>query len=116
MPIPDYQTIMLPFLQQLGDKKEHTHGDLIVKLADHFRLTEEERSTLFSSGKQPVFYNRVGWARTYLKKAGLLESPKRGVHVITQRGLDLLVKKPTRIDQSLLKEYPEFVEFISNSD
>lgn len=111
MAIPDYQSIMLPLLNKVADKQEHKYRDLIEVLGTTFRLTDEERKELLPSGQQPIFDNRVGWANTYLKKAGLLESPRRATIVITQRGLDLLKQNPLRIDVKLLKQFPEFVDF-----
>lgn len=78
MAIPDYQALMLPLLRALADGEEHHINDLTADLAARFRLTAEEERELLPSGKQPVFRNRVGWARTYLKKAGLVESVARG--------------------------------------
>ena len=77
MSIPDFHTLMLPFLQYLGDGQERSFRETIEHLAEKFNLTDEERKIPLSSGKQPVFYNRVGWARTYLKKAKLIESPRK---------------------------------------
>lgn len=111
MPIPDYQTIMLPLLRQLSDGKNHPLKELVATLGQEFRLSEEEMNELLSSGQAFVFANRVGWARTYMKKAGLVEYPARGVVAITARGLDILKSKPTRIDNNLLKQFPEFLEF-----
>ena len=111
MPIPDYQTIMLPLLRQLSDGKNHQLKELVAMLGQEFRLSEEEMNELLSSGQAFVFTNRVGWARTYMKKAGLVEYPARGVVAITPRGLDILKSKPTRIDNNLLKQFPEFLEF-----
>lgn len=111
MPIPDYQTIMLPLLRQLSDGKNHQLKELVATLGQEFRLSEEEMNELLSSGQAFVFANRVGWARTYMKKAGLVEYPARGVVAITPRGLDILKSKPTRIDNNLLKQFPEFLEF-----
>lgn len=111
MPIPDYQTIMLPLLRQLSDGKNHQLKELVAILGQEFRLSEEEMNELLSSGQAFVFANRVGWARTYMKKAGLVEYPARGVVAITPRGLDILKSKPTRIDNNLLKQFPEFLEF-----
>lgn len=113
MPIPDYQTLMLPLLQQLENKKEKSLKDLTEILANQFKLTEEEKSQLLPSGQSFLFANRVGWARTYLKKAGLIENAKRGVIVITDRGQSVLKQKPQRIDNILLKQFPEFIEFQS---
>ncbi|MBI5869591.1 MAG: restriction endonuclease [Actinobacteria bacterium] len=111
MPIPDYQTTMLPLLTYAGDGTEHTLREAVDYLAEQFKLTAQERNALLPSGQQAVFINRVGWARTYLKKAGLLESPRRGYFKITNRGLKVLKDAPPRIDVSYLKQFPEFVEF-----
>lgn len=111
MPIPDYQTIMLPLLQLLADRKEYVFKDVVTMLGQQFQLTEQELNELLPSGQSLLFANRVGWARTYLKKAGLLEAPKRGMVSITNRGLEVLKKKPVRIDNTLLKQFPEFLEF-----
>ena len=78
MAIPDYQTVMLPLLRFASDQKEYSTREAIGSLADHFRLTEGERKELLPSGRQAKFDNRVGWASTYMKKAGLLEKPRRG--------------------------------------
>ena len=111
MAIPDYQTCMLPFLQHLADGSEHTLRDAEESLAEHFNLTPAERAELLPSGQQGIFKNRIGWARTYLKKAALLESPKRAVFKITERGTKILASKLTRIDVKFLEQFPEFVEF-----
>ncbi|MCC6721253.1 MAG: restriction endonuclease [Bacteroidia bacterium] len=109
--IPDYQSIMLPMLRLVSDKKEHKYRDLIENLATEFKVTDEERKELLASGLQAIFDNRVGWAKTYLKKAGLLDSPKRATFVITQLGLDTLKKNPDRIDAKYLRQFPAFLEF-----
>lgn len=111
MAIPDYQTLMLPVLQLAADETEHKFSQAVEILADKFNLSAEERNELLPSGSQAVFNNRVGWARSYLKQAGLLQSPKRGVFIITPKGLELLSKKPSKIDISVLEQFPEFVEF-----
>jgi restriction system protein len=111
MAIPDYQTCMLPFLRYLSDGKEHSLREAEEALAEHFKLTPAERAELLPSGQQGVLKNRVGWARTYLKKAGLLEAPKRGVFRITERGTKVLGSAPSRIDAKFLEQFPEFVEF-----
>lgn len=111
MAIPDYQTCMLPLLKFYGDGQEHTNRDTIDALAKGFKLTEEERRMMLPSGVQGLFDNRVNWARTYMKKAALIESPKRGVHKITKRGLDILKKKLERVDVAYLGQFQEFKEF-----
>lgn len=111
MAIPDYQSIMLPFLKYMRDRKEHSLRETVDYLADDFNLTEEERKELLPSGLQAIFLNRVGWARTYLKKARLIESKKRGFFNITQRGNKVLKENPEEINVKYLSQFPEFVEF-----
>jgi restriction system protein len=94
MPLPDYQTLMLLLLRLASDRKEHQLRAVTETLADELALFSEERNELLPSGSQFVFANRVGWARTYLKQAGLIDSPCRGLFSITQRGLDLLQERP----------------------
>ena len=88
--IPDYQTLMLPLLRLVADKKEHKYRDLIESLAIEFRITDTERKELLASGNQAIFDNRDGWAKTYLKKVGLLDSTKRATFTISQIRLDTL--------------------------
>ena len=109
--IPDYQSLMLPLLRLVSDKQEHKYRDIIENLATEFQVTDEERKELLASGNQAIFDNRVGWAKTYLKKAGLLDSPKRATFIITQIGLDTLKKNPNRIDAKYLRQFPAFLEF-----
>ena len=111
MAIPDYQTCMLPFLRFLGDGSEHTLRQAEEALANHFHLTAVERVELLPSGQQGIFKNRIGWARTYLKKAGLIEAPKRGVFKVTDRGIKSLASSPVRIDVRYLEQFAEFIEF-----
>ena len=111
MPIPDYQSAMLPLLKLVADGREYKFNDLVETLSEQFKLTEEEKSELLPSGQTFLFGSRVGWARTYLKKAGLLDSPKRAMVVITERGKAVLAQKPKKIDVSLLRQFSEFVEF-----
>ena len=113
MPIPDYQRFMSPLLELVSDGKEHTIKETVSALSDHFDLTDEERKALLPSGTQTIVYNRVGWARTYMRKAGLLEIPHRGQSIITDRGKELLAERPAQIDVKLLSRYPEFGEFKS---
>lgn len=113
--IPDFQTIMLPFLKYFGDKKEHSILELREKLVIEFNLSKEERTQFLSSGGQTIFNNRVGWARTYLKKAGLLEYIRKGYFRITERGLELLKNPPDKINTKFLKQYPGFLEFIKST-
>lgn len=112
MSIPDFQTLMLPFLEVVSDGKEFYLKDIVEVLSEKYKLTEEEKSELLPSGRQYIFENRVAWTKLHLKKAGLLESPKRAVINISQRGLEVLKEKPALINMKFLKRYPEYVEFI----
>lgn len=111
MAIPDYQSIMLPLLKYLGDRKEHQLQETIDAMATQFGLTQEERREVLPSGRQPIIDNRVGWARTYMKKAGLIEYIKRGFFRITERGKDVLGEEPKQINVRFLKRFPEFIDF-----
>jgi restriction system protein len=104
---------MLPLLKLLGDDQDHRLQDLIATLEEQLGLSEEQRKALLPSGQQLVFHNRLGWARTYMKKAGLLESPYRGWVRITARGQEVLRKPPPRIDVAFLKQYEGFQKFKS---
>jgi restriction system protein len=116
MTIPDYQTAMLPLLRFAADGKEHSLREAIERLADYFNLNEEERKKLLPSGAQATFDNRVSWARTYMTKAGLLESPRRGYFKITDEGVRALKTKPKVINVKFLEQYPDFLEFKSKSN
>lgn len=110
MTIPDFQTIMLPFLEFSSDGKMHSFVVATEALAKEFKLTDAEIDTLIPSGQQR-FANRVGWAKTHLKKAGLIDYPQRGHFQITQRGIDVLKGTPKVIDMKFLMQFPEFLEF-----
>jgi restriction system protein len=112
MAIPDFQTLMLPVLQAAVGMEVNI-GELVEKLADEFKLTEEERRQLLPSGRQTTFANRTHWAKTYLGKAGLIELTRRGYFKITSRGKEVLAKKPKRIDMKFLSQYDEFKVFRS---
>jgi len=113
MAIPDYQSIMLPLLQLAATNpdKDFALREAVSLLAGIFKLTDEELQKLLPSGKQATFVNRVGWASTYLKKAGLLESTKRGYFKLAERGANVLTQNPTAINVRHLKQFPEFIEF-----
>lgn len=111
MGIPDYQSKMLPLLKLSNDGEIHKFRDSVEYLANYFGLSTDERKELLPSGKQPTFDNRVGWARTYMTKAGLLSSPKRGLFQITERGKDVLSNNIVNINVQFLEQYPEFIEF-----
>ena len=113
MVTPDYQALMLPLLRFAADRREHTLREAIEHVSDYFKLTEEERRELLPSGRQAIIDNRVGWAKTYMQKAGLLASPRRGVFQVTETGLKVLKENPESIDVKYLERFPGFKEFRS---
>ncbi len=115
MPIPDYQTLMLPLLNLLQDGKERTKIDAVSRLAGEFHLSDEERNERFTNSDGNVFHSCVSWARTFLKQAGLLIYPKRGSMQITPRGLSVLQEHPQRIDNAYLRRFEEFEDFLNRS-
>lgn len=110
--IPDYQTLMEPVLRA-SSKGEVRIGDVVDALAEQFSLSDDDRAELLPSGKQTVMANRVHWAKTYLKQAGLVEPTRRGHFRITSRGLSALAAPTPKIDNAYLKGFPEFLEFQS---
>lgn len=115
MPIPDFQSIMLPLLKYIADQQEHSSREVIDSLAASFELCEAEKQKLLPSGQKAIFDNRVGWAKTYLKKAVLLEYTQRGYYKITARGSDVLKRTPPSIDIKYLNQFPEFIKFKSKT-
>lgn len=111
MAIPDYQSLMLPLLRFLGDGQERNVREAITQLCSEFKLTTQEKEELLPSGQQPIIDNRIGWAKTYLLKAGLIDSSRRGFVRITQKGIEVLSKKPPIINIKFLEQFPEFIEF-----
>ncbi len=111
MSVPKFQNFMLPILEMMSDKKEHTIKecrDIVVKT---FKLNDEDVKELVPSGKQTLVENRVYWSITYLKKSLLLKTINRGVYCITSRGIELLKTKPKQIDKKLLSQYKEYRVF-----
>jgi restriction system protein len=111
MTIPDFQSIMLPLLKVVADGQDHSGKELLDTLSERFHLSESELGEQIPSGKQGVFYNRLGWACTYLRHAGLLEAPRRAHYRITDRGRKVLESNPTRVDMRYLEQFPEYVAF-----
>lgn len=113
MAIPDYETLMLPLLRiaASANGNEVQLISAVDQLAEEFKLTEEERKELLPSGGTFKFTSRVSWARTYLQKAGLLEATRRGYFRISPRGVEVLKKKPQKVDNRLLSQFEEFLEF-----
>ena len=113
MAVPKYYEMYHSFLQSLSDGEEHPYSDVKKKVIEDFKLTDTELAELLPSGKQPVFSNRIGWCRTYLKKAGLIESPTKAHFMITKSGREVL-KSGREITNETLREFPSFVKFIDS--
>lgn len=111
MSVPDFQTVMLPLLQLAADGEEHTMASAITALADHFKLTDDERSEMLPAGSQRRFNNRVYWAKTHLRAAGLVASPTRGRFRITGAGSAVVKSPPPRIDMPFLSKFPGYAAF-----
>ena len=111
VPIPDFQTVMRPVLEVVNDGRPCPLAEVRNRVADAFGLSDVERREMLPSGRQTVINNRVGWARTYLNKAGLLVIPERGMVQITERGHEALASGPARITVRWLKQFPEFEQF-----
>lgn len=114
MPIPDYETLMLPVLQLFAVGKQNV-AECLPNLREQFDISDEEAEEMLPSGRQTLLSNRAHWARTYLAKAGLLTSPKRNLHVITDLGRKVLASNPDRLDNSVLSQFEEFTAWIDQS-
>jgi restriction system protein len=112
MPVPDFQTVMLPFLKLLADGQEWKMRDVVEALASGFSLTDEERQEMLPSGQSKVFSNRVGWAKTHLKNAGLVDNPSRGQVRLSDQGRQVLAQNPVSIDMKFLRQYDGYRSFI----
>lgn len=115
MAIPDFQSLMLPLMELIADGQPHEVRVATDRLGQQFELTPAEWQEMLPSGRAPLFYNRLAWAKTHLKKAGLIDQPKRGVIVISDRGKQVLAKKPARIDIRLLQTFPEYRQPLAGS-
>lgn len=111
MSIPDYQSIMYPLLELLKSQEEKSIRQLYDEISIKFNLNDDEKIQLLPSGRQPIIENRVGWSKTYLLKAGLLESTRRGYIKITSLGMDVLKRNINRIDIGYLNQFDGFKEF-----
>ena len=114
MPVPDYETLMLPVLRLFGSGARNV-AECVPHIKGEFSISDEEAHELIPSGWITVLQSRTHWARTYLSKAGLLHSPSRNLHVITDKGRALLDQKPTRIDNALLAQFDGFAEWVQRS-
>jgi restriction system protein len=115
MSIPKYYEMYRPFLECLKDGQQHSIREIVATVAEKLKLSEQELAEMLPSGRQGVFRNRIGWSRTYLKKAGLIESPSRGIFIITDEGKAVLAQNPEVINDDFLNQYESFRLFKSPS-
>ncbi len=114
MAVPGFQDFMLPMLECIKDGNVYKSLDVIERVASILNLSDDDKSQQNFSKTQAVYYNRAMWARTFLKKAGLLIYPEKGFTQITQEGLELLNTKPKKITVAMLKKYAAFRKFASS--
>lgn len=113
MAVPKYDELMKPLLIAVSDGETYKMKDVTALLAEQLNLSSDDLAEMLPSRRQTVFKNRVGWAKTYLKKAGLLDSPARATIVITNAGKQVVADNPEKIDSKYLEQFPSFVDFAS---
>ena len=113
MAVPKYDELMKPILKMVKDGEAYKIKDVAAMLAKQLNLSSDDLSEMLPSGRQTVFRNRVGWAKTYMKKAGLLDSPARAMIVITETGKKVVEEDPEKIDSKYLERFPSFLDFKS---
>lgn len=113
MAVPKYDELMKPLLIAVSDGETYKMKDVTALLDEQLNLSSDDLAEMLPSGRQTVFKNRVGWAKTYLKKAGLLDSPARATIVITNAGKQVVADNPEKIDSKYLEQFPSFVDFAS---
>lgn len=113
MAVPKYDELMKPLLIAVSDGETYKMKDVTALLAEQLNLSSDDLAEMLPSRRQTVFKNRVGWAKTYLKKAGLLDSPARATIVITNAGKQVVADNPEKIDSKYLEQFPSFVDFVS---
>ena len=111
MPVPDFQSLMLPALKAFASGEEMPLSKVRERIAAAEGLTAHDVQEMLPSGRQRVFGNRVSWAVIYMERAGLVERVRRGVYRLTEDGKRLLSRTPSRIDMDLLGGYPAFAEW-----
>ncbi len=113
--VPDYETLMLPVLRNLADGETWRTADIVARIGEEFELSDDDMREKIPSGRAKLIQNRVGWACTYLRKAGLIESVRRGYNRISEAGREILVSAPERIDNDYLAQFDSFQEFRERS-
>ena len=115
MPVPDYQSLMLPVLKALADSTERPISEVRERVAAAERLTPDDLREMLASG-QPMFTNRVSWAVMYMERAGLVERVRRAIYRLTEEGKRLLAQAPARVDLDVLRTYPDYVAWLKKAN
>ena len=110
MAVPKFFEFFEAFLKAVSDGELHSAKDVRNNIANSMKLTEEDLAEMLPSGSQRTFDNRVAWARTYLDKAGLIETPMRGKYHITEEGITALTSNE-KIDLAYLEKSEKFKDF-----
>lgn len=113
MAVPDYQSFFRPLLEFASDSQEHSMREAREALTVSMKITEQDLQEMLPSGTQRTFDNRLAWAKTYLAQAKALDTPRRGVFLISERGRKLLQKHRGKIDKAVLEQFEEFRRFQS---
>ena len=116
MEIPKYDEMYRAFMDCLADMQVHKSKEVKDILASKYQLSDEDRHALLPSGHQPIFDNRIGWTRTYLKKAGLIDSPARGTYRLTPTGKQVLAENPAVLDNHYLEQFDSFCQFVGSDN
>ena len=99
-------------LRILGDAAEHSQRELAEQIADHFKLTPQERAERLPKVKATYLRHRLGWAGFSLRRAGLAESPRNGTLQITDQGRTFLASNPSQLRAADLKRFPAYAAFV----
>lgn len=113
--LPKYNELYTPFLTAISDGQPHTAKDVAFAVANHLQLSEDDLTEQLPSQRQTTFINRLNWAKTYLKKAGLVDSPHRGSYIITASGKALLDSGVAITNEYLEDNYPAFAAFVNGT-
>jgi len=108
--VPDFEQLRRPVLEK-ANSGERRISEVVEELADELNLSQEDREALLPSGKQTRFANRVHWAKSYLKQAGMVKNTRWGHFEITERGKEFLKTHSGMITREDLRQYEDFLDF-----
>lgn len=108
MDIPDFQKLMLPFLEVIKDGRVYSTEQIVEMLRVHFGLTMEDMKVKVPNGNQSLFRNRIDWASNHLHQAGLIVSFLKGYYQITEAGEQVLNQEQVKMDTAYLRKFDQF--------